>query len=295
MSFPQSSCNTFPLFPLLPAELRLQIWKLCLSESRTVRIKCHRAVHPVHKRRYARAFEFETGQPPLLSVNQEARIEALSVYRPSFLVPGGEDDVPASISESRMEEGEAREQRVDGHVHGDSPGDGGCKGQEPGHVLKQEPRPIYIAFDRETIQLREDVLSYIPGPELCLIQTMIVDVADVHYFGHFYLDILRSMTKLKTLDLVVRVTDSDRLLAGRGNGTGDEALNGAEHGRILGGYWGLQRGLDILEDEFIEMRAVHPDWDFPEVRVVMRDTGAVVGRIRGDRESLVEEGGDVAA
>ncbi|KAL2821629.1 hypothetical protein BJX63DRAFT_442973 [Aspergillus granulosus] len=295
------SCNTFPLFPFLPLELRLQIWTLTLSSSlskpRTVIITCHRAVHPIHGRYYAKTFSTSTETPPLLFVNHEARTEALRVYRPHFFqIPVVQIDVQhvdRLRSGSRMEgENEAREQRGDGD-HLDA---GGNEGQ--GYVHVQKPKSIYVAFDREILRLREDVLSYIPELELGLIEMMVVDVADVHYFGHFYLDIIRSMKKLRMLELVVGVTDSDRMLAGRGtgagNGDGNREIGGIERW-AEGGLRRLERDVELLKDEFREMRESDEVWDCPEVRIVMRDSGVVMGVIEEGRGSSMEEGVGIPA
>ncbi|KAH8431824.1 2EXR domain-containing protein [Aspergillus melleus] len=332
--------NTFPLFPSLPAEIRLQIWSLSLCcpsvfQPRTVNIACHRAVHPIHRRRYAKTFSTSTPPPSLLLVNHEARTEALRVYRPHFhRIPVVQvDDVQMPVdrsgstsrtsSNSRSSSGSQIEGNSADEAHEQQHGDGNtesslsdeitsAKGQKdssvPAPVQEQKPIPkptfklqsIYIAFDRETLRLREDVLSYIPELELGLIERMVVDVADAHYFGHFYLEIIRSMGRLRTLELVVGVTHSDRVSAGRGagaedgNGNGNGEIGGIE-GWAEGGMMRLERDVELLMDEFREMRESDPEWDCPEVRIVLRDSGVVVGSIEGGRGSSMHEGVDISA
>ncbi|KAL4983280.1 hypothetical protein BDW68DRAFT_194567 [Aspergillus falconensis] len=289
------SYNTFPLFPFLPPELRLQIWTLTLSSSlsepRTVIITCHRAVHPVQGRRYAKTFSTSTETPPLLLVNHEARTEALRVYRPHFFqIPIVQIDIePAyplrSRSRLRIEsEDKACEQRGDGYNL-----DEGCS-EGQGYVHVQKPKSIYIAFDREILRLRDDVLSYIPELELGLIERMVVDVADVHYFGRFYLDIIRNMNKLRMLELVVGVADSDRMLARRGTGVGNRngGIGGIERW-AKGGLRRLERDIELLKDEFREMRESDEKWDCPEVRIVMRGSGVVMGVMEGGRGSSMAD------
>ncbi|KAK1139946.1 hypothetical protein N8T08_011023 [Aspergillus melleus] len=264
-----SPYKTFPLFPSLPAEIRLQIWSLSLSspsvfEPRTVNIACHRAVHPIHRRRYAKTFSTSTLPPSLLLVNHEARTEALRVYRPHFhRIPVVQiDDVQMPVDRSRSTSRSSSNSRstsgsqIEGNsadeAHEQPHGDGNTesslpdeipsvKGQKDSSVSapvqEQKPIPkptfqpqsIYIAFGLETLRLREDVLSYIPELELGLIERMVVDVADAHYFGHFYLEIIRSMVRLRMLELVVGVTHSDRVSAGRG-----AAEDGNRNGEVGG-------------------------------------------------------------
>ncbi|KAL4965621.1 2EXR domain-containing protein [Aspergillus stella-maris] len=273
----------FHPFPFLPTELRLLIWNLTLAEPRTVHLKCHRAVHPLMKRRFAVSFESLTPPPALMLVNREARGVALVAggYRKWFQVD--EDKSIYFIA------GPGAEQNQNQHQHQKSqppptqtPAPQPPAG--PSHPSQSEsPQPIFISFTLDTFHLREDVLAYIPSTERSLVERMIVDVADVHYFGHFYLDVIRSMSRLRTLDLVVGFRESDWVLVGRdaenGHGNGDGGLAGAGAGTDPGLAHGrLQRGLGLLEDEFLEMKGRYPDWRVPDVRVLMRGTGDVLAR-----------------
>ncbi|PYH96478.1 hypothetical protein BO71DRAFT_397089 [Aspergillus ellipticus CBS 707.79] len=77
-----TTTTTFPLFPLLPAEIRLQIWTLSLSHhTRTLAITCDRGIHP-NSRRYVRCFRANQPNPAQLSINRESRVEALRQYTP---------------------------------------------------------------------------------------------------------------------------------------------------------------------------------------------------------------------
>ncbi|KAL4956141.1 hypothetical protein BDW69DRAFT_159153 [Aspergillus filifer] len=270
----------FHLFPLLPTELRLLIWHLVLAEPRTVHLKCHRGVHPLLKRRFARSFEALTPPPASLFVNREARGEAVGLYKEWFRVDESVYFAGAAADQSKNETQKAQSQSQSQPQSQPTPTPTPAPRLHSSHPKAQpsgnpSPRAIYIAFTRDTLHLREDVLAYIPPAEAGLIERLIVDVADVHYFGHFYLDVIRSMGKLRTLDLVVGFTESDWLLAGRdrANGNGD----GSGLGR-------LQRGVGLLEDEFLEMKGRYSDWRFPNVRVLMRDTGDVLAMISGEEE-----------
>jgi hypothetical protein len=72
-----SDPTSFPQFPLLPTELRLRIWHLCLSP-RVIEIK----YHPKRCEYTAR-----TTPPPLLHVNREARQEIQQIYTLCFQPP----------------------------------------------------------------------------------------------------------------------------------------------------------------------------------------------------------------
>ncbi|KAE8133617.1 hypothetical protein BDV38DRAFT_182910 [Aspergillus pseudotamarii] len=74
---------TFPLFPLLPPEIRHYIWHLSLTHARVIRISCDRGILP-NSRRYARCFRADCANPPQLQVNTEARHVALRCYAPYF-------------------------------------------------------------------------------------------------------------------------------------------------------------------------------------------------------------------
>jgi hypothetical protein len=78
-----TTLTTFHPFPNLPFELRLKIWEHALSEPRTVTISCQREMLD-RERRFAKAFTSTTPHPPLLHTNRESRIEALSLYQPTF-------------------------------------------------------------------------------------------------------------------------------------------------------------------------------------------------------------------
>ncbi|KAL4901572.1 hypothetical protein BDW74DRAFT_187221 [Aspergillus multicolor] len=297
-TLPTNPPETFTLFPSLPAELRLQIWSSALhntlSLQRTVSISCTRILHPTTRRRIAESFSSSTPSPALLFVNRESRNESLKVWRASFL------DLP---EQPQVEFEGVTTVRGDADGHQDENDAGDRNGDEsqgqndppPEKEQKAQPRPIYIAYTHETLHLREDVLPYIPEAEVCLIERMAVDVADVHYFGHFYLDILRRMGRLRKIDLVVGVSDSERLVAEWDDGHSD----GDGHGNV-GGVEGWDedrrffRGIELLRDEVREMREAHQDWDCPEVRIVVRHDGRVLGAIKGGKMED-EEDEDVGA
>lgn len=205
-------------------------------------------------------------------MNREARSEALRVYRPSF---AGIPNLPLE-SQARSETSDSQHEiRPQSEVETEN------VLTETVQVHTANPRPIYIAFNHETLQLREDVLSYIPEPELRLIERMIVGIADLQYFGHFYLDVIRRMSRLKKLELIVGVTRSEHLLAGTGQATD---VGDAEN---IADVWETMRRfeweVEMLKEVFRDAREEHRSWRCPDVRIVMRRAGAVIGVIEGER------------
>lgn len=76
--------TTFDLFPSLPIELRLHIWRLSLvPDEHTVQVLCKRGEHHI-SRQYVRYFCASRPNPAQLQVNHEARSEALRMYSPYF-------------------------------------------------------------------------------------------------------------------------------------------------------------------------------------------------------------------
>jgi hypothetical protein len=80
---PPSALTDFQLFPELPAELRIKIWRIALSTPREVEIKCEKLPRS-HEERNAAWFASTTPIPVLLHVCQESRFEALSTYTKAF-------------------------------------------------------------------------------------------------------------------------------------------------------------------------------------------------------------------
>ncbi|PVH81388.1 hypothetical protein DL98DRAFT_514770 [Cadophora sp. DSE1049] len=79
------SPTTFPLFPTLPPELRLRIWRLCLPGPRFIRPNGRCTCDPLNPnpavpQRTWPITTFSTTNPTLLSVNRESRNETLRHY-----------------------------------------------------------------------------------------------------------------------------------------------------------------------------------------------------------------------
>lgn len=116
------------------------------------------------------------------------------------------------------------------------------------------PKYTYTAFEHDTMKFSGGILEYIRAPELQGIQRMILEVRDMAYFGHFYMDILKLMEGLKELEIVVWEKQ-------RWESTGHH------------------RG--ILIRDFEEAKILDPGWECPKVKIVTHSTGEEVGSIPG--------------
>jgi hypothetical protein len=76
-----STLNEFRLFPILPKELRLQIWGIALSAPRIVNIICDESIEIPS---FAKSFTSSDPPPALLHVCRESRSEAFEIYKPLF-------------------------------------------------------------------------------------------------------------------------------------------------------------------------------------------------------------------
>lgn len=119
---------------------------------------------------------------------------------------------------------------------------------------------IYIAFDRDVLQLSENVLAYVEHAELNAIQTMIVEVIDSSYFACFCMDILRQMLKLRELKLVMA----------RKNNENSSQVQLAQY-------------IATIKEDFNEVIKLHPEWEFPNVTIITHDTGEEVGVVVAGR------------
>lgn len=117
------------------------------------------------------------------------------------------------------------------------------------------PNYTYISFEHDTIQCEDNILEYIGGEEVERLQRMILEVKDAAYFGHFHMDVLMRMGKLKELDLLVQ----------------EEVIS-----------WNRERRyVDGLISDFEQARNKDPGWECPRVRILDRNTGKELSVIPG--------------
>jgi len=100
------------------------------------------------------------------------------------------------------------------------------------------------------------MLKYLAETELQGIQSLILDVKDCAYFGHFNMGTVKRMRGLRDLDIWTErgyIYSSNR---------GDTYIN-------------------TLIEDFKDAKEMDPGWKCPEVRVFNRDTGRIVGNVEG--------------
>ncbi len=118
---------------------------------------------------------------------------------------------------------------------------------QPYFKTKLHPTGIYVAFDRDTVFFPEGVIGYLEEPEREGIQSMILELSDYAYFGHYNIDTLRSMRKLKTLELK------------------------SEKGSLSN--WDHWDKLLTVMNDLTEEGELHPEWEMPPIRIVPRQNG----------------------
>jgi hypothetical protein len=75
---------SFHLFPTLPVELRLKIWKLNMAEAQIV-ISASTLKDDIYEDTYsAKIIKSSCRVPPNLHINHKSRVEALKCYKPVF-------------------------------------------------------------------------------------------------------------------------------------------------------------------------------------------------------------------
>jgi hypothetical protein len=89
--------SEFPLFPELPAELRLQIWALAIPH-RVLPITCTKGILSPSARRYAQRFTSTSPPPSLLLCCRESRSVALPVYSSYFRTEASPHGIHASFA-----------------------------------------------------------------------------------------------------------------------------------------------------------------------------------------------------
>ncbi|KAK0128287.1 hypothetical protein ONS95_000262 [Cadophora gregata] len=205
-----SALTEFHLFPTLPSELRIKIWETVLSSPRIVHINCEKGVIKSNQQqtRFIKSFLSSTPIPPTLHVCRESRYEALSIYKTHF----------ATFKSNYT----------------------------PYHKTLKAPNYIYVAFGQDTIRCSDNLLEYFDNVELGSIEKMILEVADASCFGHFNMEVVMGMARLKELE-----------------------LNTAEG--LLTDWRGDSKA--ILSRDFEIAKTNNPGWESPRVRITSRTTG----------------------
>ncbi|KAH6712543.1 hypothetical protein DL95DRAFT_393148 [Leptodontidium sp. 2 PMI_412] len=230
-----TSLTEFHLFPTLPSELRLRVWDIILSDPRIVDISCRKGIVKSNQQhtRFVEAFLSSTPIPPTLHVSRESRYEALATYKTYFL----------SFKSNYT----------------------------PYHIVLKAPNYIYLAFNQDTIRCSDNLLEYIDAAEIENIEKMILEVADAGYFGHFNMEVITQMTRLKELELH---TSEGQITDWRGDSA------------------------QILTRDFELAKRNNPGWECPRVRITSRETGKelkvleagalIPGWVQGDPNSFLD-------
>ncbi|KAH7327317.1 hypothetical protein BKA65DRAFT_65835 [Rhexocercosporidium sp. MPI-PUGE-AT-0058] len=159
---PQSSSpSTFPLFPHLPPELRLRIWRFCLPGPRHIRINskcnCSRpSSYPTQT--------FTAIHPTLLSVNGESRTEALRHYTiicslddRSSLAFNHLRDVYLPSAHECSDLAPAAFTNLSGSFN------------IPPYVLKSDTQVKYLAIYESTLQYQRNTAAWVELDELIIV------------------------------------------------------------------------------------------------------------------------------
>jgi hypothetical protein len=118
------------------------------------------------------------------------------------------------------------------------------------------PRPMYLSFAQDVVKFADGVLPYVPRAPLLEIQKMVLQTKDCAYFGFYNMDIIKSMKRLRELEIY------------------------AERGVVS--WWNDgDRYLNLLMTDFEEAAEADPGWECPRVRIFDGETGKEVRYIEG--------------
>ena len=119
------------------------------------------------------------------------------------------------------------------------------------------PNRIYIRWELDVVRFADGVIMYLGDKERGLIQRMVLETKDCGYFGHYNMEILMGMERLRELDVW--------------------AQNGEAY------RWERTAGRDyvnILVTDFEEAREMRKGWRCPRVRI-FGESGNVARVIEG--------------
>ena len=126
----------------------------------------------------------------------------------------------------------------------------------PYFTTPSSPRPIYLSFSLDVVKFADGVIPYIPRDTLVSIRTMVLETKDCAYFGLYNMEILKSMSALRELEIF------------------------ADRGTIP--WWDEgDRHLTFLMSDFEEAREQDPGWECPRVKFFDSETGKQCRYIEG--------------
>lgn len=117
----------------------------------------------------------------------------------------------------------------------------------PSFTTEISPRYTYVCFSQDMIKCMDNLLFYLPKDELAKIETLSLRVTDLEYFSHYNMGILKSMSKLKDLELNIAL---------------DLMIQQSQNSNI-----GILFAREFLND-FEEERRSDPAWRCPQVCIL---------------------------
>jgi hypothetical protein len=126
----------------------------------------------------------------------------------------------------------------------------------PYFTTLSSPRPIYLSFFQDAVKFADGVLPYIPRTTLLEIQKMVLQTKDCAYFGFYNMEILKSMKRLRELEIYAE--------------------------RDVVSWWNEgDRYHNLLMADFEEAMEADPGWECPMVRIFDGETGKEMRFIEG--------------
>jgi len=122
-----------------------------------------------------------------------------------------------------------------------------------------------VSFAQDTLRFEDSILAYLAETELRSIQSLILDVKDCAYFGHYNMEFVTRMQCLKNLELWADQGE---------NYSWNTSFSNAER-PSWPAY--VSRLLGAFEDA----KEINPGWECPDVRIFNRGTGLNVENIKG--------------
>ncbi|KFY44470.1 hypothetical protein V495_03421 [Pseudogymnoascus sp. VKM F-4514 (FW-929)] len=126
----------------------------------------------------------------------------------------------------------------------------------PYFATASNPRPIYLSLSQDVVRFADSLLSHIPYAVLHEIQHMVTDTKDYAYFGYYHMDTLKSMKKLRELEIYAE----------------KDAVYGTD---------AAERYINLLVSEFEDAMEDDPGWECPKIKIFDAQTGKELRFIEG--------------
>lgn len=171
------SLTQFHLFPVLPSELRLKIYNHVFSEPRTVCLTSEKRIirrQEADGERYLQTLILKSSTPPpaLLYVSRESRAEALKIYTATRTT---------NVHSLSLEE------------------------------FVEQSHVVYVNFEQDTIHIPGyPELKHLAQPTKQSVKSLVIDVSDPSYFGHFAMEDIKALPCLEELRLLCKSTEFNR-------------------------------------------------------------------------------------